>query len=425
MIYSDKQHRISSRELAKLKEALSAAHRRQSDQGWLKTAEIGALKSQIEEIEAELSHYDLLKAGQITFAKSFALEGLPSILIQARIASGMSQTDLANALGLKPQQIQRYEASDYMGASLAKLIEISRLLGVHIEELFATDHDVCGSVFSWKTVEDIVWRQFPVKDMIKRKWFTVPRGANPVETVREYFLSAAGPEFATVFHRKKMHSGTVPNEYALLAWQARVLDRARESISRQEISAFELDDAWIGDLVALTRRRDGPRRACRLLADNGIVLITEEHLPGTYLDGAAMTDSTGRPIVGLTLRYDRLDNFWFVLLHELGHVFLHLMHGLHYDFFDEEGTQESDRVEAEADRFALEALIPSDAWDQCLSRFALSEEAVRMDAQRLGIDPSIIAGRIRKEQGNYTILSSLVGQDVVAPQFEEPENAVE
>ena len=39
-----------------------------------------------------------------------------------------------------------------------------------------------------------------------------------------------------------------------------------------------------------------------------------------------MTD-TGCPVIGLTLRYDRLDNFWFVLLHELGHVFLHLMHG--------------------------------------------------------------------------------------------------
>ena len=210
MIYSDKQYRISNGELTKLKDALSVAQMRETDQEWLKTAEIDALKSQIEEIEAELAHYDLLKAGQITFAKSFALENLPSILIQARIASGMSQTDLAKALGLKPQQIQRDEASNYMGASLAKLIEISRLLGVHIEELFETDQEMRGSLFSWKTVEDVVWRQFPFKDMIKRKWFTVPRGGDPIEKVREYFLTAAGPQFATAFHRKKMHSGTVP-----------------------------------------------------------------------------------------------------------------------------------------------------------------------------------------------------------------------
>ena len=425
MIYSDKQYRISNDELTKLKEALSVAQMRETDQEWLKTAEIDALKSQIEEIEAELAHYDLLKAGQITFAKSFALESLPSILIHARIASGMSQTDLAKALGLKPQQIQRYEASDYMGASLAKLIEISRLLGVHIEGLFAADPETCGFMFSWKTVEDVVWQQFPFRDMIKRKWFTVPRGGDPIEKLREYFLTAAGPQFTTVFHRKKMHSGTVPNEYALLAWQARVLDRARKAVSRYEIPAFELDDRWIGELVILTRRKDGPRRAHRLLGAKGIVLITEKHLPGTFLDGAAMMDDTGRPVIGLTLRFDRLDNFWFVLFHELGHVFLHLMAGLHYDFFDEEGAQGSDKVETDADRFALDSLIPPDAWDKCLSRFARSEEAVQIDAKTLGIAPSIIAGRIRKEQGNYRILNGLVGRNVVRSQFEEVDDAVE
>lgn len=425
MIYSDKQYRVSNGELTKLKNALSVAQMRETDQEWLKTAEIDALKSQIEEIEAELAHYDLLKTGQITFAKSFALESLPSILIQARIVSGMSQTDLAKALGLKPQQIQRDEASNYMGASLAKLIEISRLLGVHIEELFETDQEMRGSVFSWKNVEDVVWRQFPFKEMIERKWFRVPHGGDPIEKVREYFLDAAGPQFATAFHRKKMHSGTIPNEYALLAWQARVLDRAREAISRHGIPAFDLDDRWIKKLVALTRRKDGPRRARHLLAEKGIVLITEEHLPGTYLDGAAMMGDTGRPIIGLTLRYDRLDNFWFVLFHELGHVFLHLMDGLHYDFFDEEGTRESDKVEIDADRFALDSLVPPDDWDKCLSRFALSEEAVQIDAGTLGIDPSIIAGRIRKEQADYTILNSLVGQGAVRPQLVEVDNAVE
>ena len=51
------------------------------------------------------------------------------------------------------------------------------------------------------------------------------------------------------------------------------------------------------------------------------------HLPGTYLDGAAMLSAFSQPVVALTLRYDRLDNFWFVLFHELAHVFLHLRRG--------------------------------------------------------------------------------------------------
>ena len=106
-------------------------------------------------------------------------------------------------------------------------------------------------------------------------------------------------------------------------------------------------------------------------------------------------------------------------MHELGHVFLHLFDRLRFDFFDEEGGNEGDAIEAEADKFALDALIPEALWDQCLSRFALSEEAVKIDAETIGIDPSIIAGRIRKERGNYTILNDLVGQDQVRSQLEE------
>lgn len=419
MIYSDKQYSVSSAQLAKLRDALGAAKAHVSDKAWLKQAEIDGLSSQIADIEAELAEYDLLKSGQVSFSKTYALEELPRVLVQARIASGMSQTDLAEKLGMKPQQVQRYEATDYMGASLGRLIEVSKALGVKASGSFEGPKQAGGSVFTWGDVDDIVWGQFPYKEMIKRKWFDLPRGANPLERVKDYFLHAAGPQFATVFHRKKMRSGNVPNEYALLAWQARILERAQGKLLGGTVGVFELNDRWLPELVRLTNRTDGPRRARDLLAENGIILIVERHLPGSYLDGAAMLVAGETPVVGLTLRYDRLDNFWFVLMHELGHVFLHLFDGLRFDFFDEEGGNDGDAIEVEADKFALNALIPEALWDQCLSRFALSEEAVRIDAEAIGIDPSIIAGRIRKERGNYTILNDLVGRDQVRSQLEE------
>ena len=419
MIYSDKQYGVSRAQLSKLHDALAAAKARASDQAWLKRAEIYGLKSQIVDIEAELAEYDLLKSGQVSFSKTYALEELPRVLVQARIASGMSQTDLADKLGMKPQQVQRYEATNYMGASLGRLIEISKALNVKASESFEGPKQASGSVFAWGNPDDIVWGQLPYKEMIKRKWFDLPRGANPIERVKDYFLHAAGPQFATALHRKKMRSGNVPNEYALLAWQARILERARSKIEAEEIATFELDDRWLPELVRLTKRKDGPTYARDLLAKKGIVLVVERHLPGSYLDGAAMLADDETPIVALTLRYDRLDNFWFVLMHELGHVFQHLFDGLRYDFFDEESGDDGDAIEAEADKFALDALIPEAMWDQCLSRFALSEEAVKIDAETIGIDPSIIAGRIRKERGNYTILNDLVGRDQVRSQLEE------
>ena len=100
MIYSDKQYGVSSAQLAKLQDALAAAKARASDQAWLKQAEIDGLESQIADIQAELAEYDLLKSGQASFSKTYALEELPRVLVQARIASGMSQTDLAEKLGM-------------------------------------------------------------------------------------------------------------------------------------------------------------------------------------------------------------------------------------------------------------------------------------------------------------------------------------
>jgi HTH-type transcriptional regulator/antitoxin HigA len=419
MIYSDKQYGITAGELAKLRDALAVAQIQETDKDWLKQVQTDALKSQIATMEAELSHYDLLKSGEITFAKAHSLESLPSVLVQARIAASMSQTDLAERLRMKPQQIQRYEASNYAGASLDRLIDVSKALNVHITGLFESNDASKGAVFSWEDVDEVVWKQFPAREMARRGWFDVPRKADVFEKAREYFMQAAGPQFASAYHRKKMRGGSVPNEYALLAWQARILERARGMVETNNPPEFVLDDRWVADLVALTRRSDGPNRAQALLLSKGIILTTEEHLSGTYLDGGAMLDRDGRPVIGLTLRYDRLDNFWFVLFHELGHVFLHLMDGLRYDFFDEEGTNGNDKVEREADQFALDSLIPKEKWDECLSRFAMSEEAVRIDAKNLGIDASIIAGRIRKERGDYTILTRLIGEGQVRSLFED------
>ena len=149
MIYSEEQYGISTDQLVKFKEALVAATKQETEGDWARSLEIDALKSQIAELEADLAHYDLLKSGEIAVAKSHSLEALPSTLIQARIAHGLSQSDLAEALDIEPQQVQRYEASEYMGASLAKLIEAANILKVHTAGLFEAEAAHRGMVISW------------------------------------------------------------------------------------------------------------------------------------------------------------------------------------------------------------------------------------------------------------------------------------
>lgn len=420
MIFSDRQLSISKRQLEKLESALAAVRSAPtSNQTWLREIEANALQSQITDILVEIQEYEMLRAGHVSFSERYSLADLPRILIQARIAQGLSQSDLAAELDMKPQQIQRYEATEYMGASLSRLIAISDRLGIRMSESFSTGENGAGSFLAWTSPDDVAWDKFPAKEMFRRGWIQPIIGQSDADAIRSYFYRVAGQQFVSALHRKKIRGSTLPNEIALLAWQARILELANRTIKATTLTTFSENDVWLSELVCLTQEIDGPRRAKDLLEQHGIILVIEPHLPGTYLDGAAMVSDSHHPIIGMTLRYDRLDNFWFVLFHELGHVFLHLFDNVYFDFFDEEGPIGRDHLEVEADEFALNALIPDDQWELCLSRFAPSTESVELDAERLSIHPSIIAGRIRKELNDYTLLSDLVGHGKVRNQFED------
>jgi HTH-type transcriptional regulator/antitoxin HigA len=123
------------------------------------------------------------------------------------------------------------------------------------------------------------------------------------------------------------------------------------------------------------------------------------------------------PVIGLTLRYDRLDAFWFVIMHELVHVLMHLgpENPSFYDDLDTEAR--SDPREAEADAVASEALIPSEEWNRSPASKLRSAEAAIHLARRLKIHPAIVAGRIRRAYKDYRVLSGLVGQGEVRQQF--------
>ncbi|WP_460094782.1 XRE family transcriptional regulator [Pseudomonas sp. S2_B03] len=417
MIYNERQYQSAHKQFEKLSESLNAF--KPSGVEWLDSAQLDALESKILDIKSEIKEYELIKEGKVSYLECSGLSELPKTLIYARIGLGLTQKDLAEKLGVPTQQLQRYEASSYMGASLSRLISVAEVLNVKVRESWSgAKANSADSVFCWNSVENIDWTLFPAKEMVKRGWITVKKGTSAVDQVRDYFLSGGG-QYTPALHRKKFHGENKPNEYALLAWQARVLELAREEVASGAVYEYGHTDSWMKELSSLTQIEGAPLAAKKFLAEKGIVLVLEKHLPGTYLDGAAMVLETGHPVVALTLRYDRLDNFWFVLFHELAHISLHIFDSLQMDYFDEEGGGEGDLVEREADEFALEALISSESWDSCVSRFSMTPEAVRLDAERIGIHPSILAGRIRKESNNYHVLSELLGNGKVRSCFEE------
>lgn len=134
MIKNERQYRITKAQAEKLGHTireyakLSTPHVHPV----LRKAQLDALKSQVRDLKREIVEYERLKSGKQKTIGVGSLAELPKTLIQARIARGLSQEQLAAKLGVKPQQVQRYEASEYRSASLERVTEVARVLGLKL-----------------------------------------------------------------------------------------------------------------------------------------------------------------------------------------------------------------------------------------------------------------------------------------------------
>jgi transcriptional regulator with XRE-family HTH domain/dephospho-CoA kinase len=137
VIKNERQYRITNAQAEKFEKAIREMENSSPPKGVqpkLRQAQIDALRSQWTELQEQLQEYEMLRSGKRRVLQLGSFADLPRALIQARIASGMSQEDLAERLGIKSQQVQRYEATDYLGASLSRVSDVVRVLGLQIQE---------------------------------------------------------------------------------------------------------------------------------------------------------------------------------------------------------------------------------------------------------------------------------------------------
>ena len=271
--------------------------------------------------------------------------------------------------------------------------------------------------------------RFPLREMAKRGWIPdVPDSEmkHYAAELMEGLVGRAGIRDLNVglLYRMndhcRMNAKTDP--YALRAWCWQVLVLA----DRHHHVPYEPDSitpAFLREVARLSTDQRGSLLARDLLQERGIPLITLPQLPRTYLDGAALWSADRRPVIALTLRHDRLDSFWFCLLHELAHVALHMdeENGVFVDDLTLRpgGEHQLDSREFEADRYAEEALVPQDAWEKSAAQRDPTTISVINFAQSIGVHPAVVAGRIRHERGNQRLLSQLVGSGQVRAQFDE------
>lgn len=133
MIKNERQYRITKAQAEKFQHALAQlsgpTNADEQIHPLLKKAQEDALRSQLDDLNAELEDYEALRSSHRALPDLSWFADLPRVLIQRRIAAGLSQKDLADRLGLKEQQVQRYEATEYASASFTRLRQVIQALG--------------------------------------------------------------------------------------------------------------------------------------------------------------------------------------------------------------------------------------------------------------------------------------------------------
>jgi HTH-type transcriptional regulator/antitoxin HigA len=358
--------------------------------------------------------------------RAYQFEALDPIeIIEFRMSEqGLRQKDLVPMLG------SRSRVSEVLGGKRPLTVQMIRALssglGIPADALIGRD----PSETSGKdevNVEEIDWKRFPYREMERRGWFTAAKisGSNAEEMVRSFLTQIVPSRQASVMFRRKFRGDRLDEKayYSTLAWTARVLMRAKDveaDLPRFDPAKISADT--LRDLARLSWFNNGPRLAVEFLSKCGIVVIVEPRLPNTVIDGAAMLSERGTPVIGLTLRIDRTDYFWFTLMHEVAHVWKHL-NTPDEAFIDRieriASSEKSEQKENEANRIARDSFIRRAIWERSSARLAPSNQSIQELADSLHIHPAIVAGRIQFESGHYENFREFLEPGLIQHQFNE------
>ncbi len=325
---------------------------------------------------------------------------------------GLKQQDLIPFVGSRSKVSEILNRKKNLTLSMMRGLNTG--LGIPAEVLLYEPGGKFPSRFS-----DLEWHRFPVPEMAKQGWLPAVKdiGARAEEMMREMIDRAGGFHcMSKVFFRQGFSNrmNAKADTYAVSSWCIRVLELASAKPLNQKYKKDKLSNSVLKEISKLSYFDNGPLLAREYLAKQGIHLIIVPHLTRTYLDGAAMLLPDRNPVVGMTLRYDRLDNFWFCLIHELVHIARHLSveKQILVDDLDLRKYEydKRDLIEEEADEYASSALVPKRYWDQITNMDPVTPDTVKNMAEKLKIHPAIIAGRIRFERNNYRLLTKLLEQ---------------
>ena len=309
-----------------------------------------------------------------------------------KIISGKGAVTTDTALALE----------DIFGVAAEKFLELQREYDLAIARI-STRPD------RGRATRAALFGDLPVAAMVKRGWIAASDPQNLVQVeagLTKFFGESSADKIEILPHAAKKTQVNTAATPAQMAWLYRV-----RSIAEELMVAPFLDksvDRALAELRPLMVAPEEARKVPRILAEAGIRFVVVESLPSAKIDGVCFWLDDRSPVIGLSLRHDRIDNFWFVLIHELEHV--RRRHGLLAMILDTELEGERAGVgsdvpqeEREANEAAQNFSVPQPKMTAFIARKApfFAERDLIAFASILGVHPGIVAGQLQFRTNRY------------------------
>jgi HTH-type transcriptional regulator/antitoxin HigA len=334
---------------------------------------------------------------------------LPGMYIQEELdAREWSQRDLAFILGIEEAALNKIikgkvGISIEMSKALAQAFDIDADFFSNLQKAY----DLANSAAPDPAISRraLLQTKYPAREMIKRGWIKNLEVDLLEQQLGRFFRANNDNDVSPVRHvAKKTNAGEKPTPIQE-AWLYRVMQIA-EVMDCKPYSSRALSSAILQLKEFMLDARD-VAKVPGVLENCGLRFVIVEGLPNAKIDGVCLWLDDARPVVGMTLRHDRVDNFWFVLWHELCHVLNN--DGKKEVVIDVEldGEKSTDSAqEREANRFAANRCV--DAGD--LISFSarrnnfFSERDVLHFAETLKVHPGIVVGQIHNRTKRFNLL---------------------
>lgn len=350
----------------------------------------------------------------------------PGILIKDEIDAipDLTQKELAQQLGLKPSFINEViKGKRPITADLAILLEKALGISADYWMKFQSQYEIdkarikeknilrLKNIELWNVIKDYV----PLK-YFKKLGYLTDSLAEDIQKIKEIYavndieqLISNFAQTKYAFYRKSEKLEI--DEKNIFAWSS----LAQYEAKNKTVDSFNPDNLnrLSEELkVIFYSNANTISKVDKTLDKYGIKLLLIEKPTKTPVDGFSFW-SGNNPVIALTLRHSRIDNFAFTLMHEIGHIQLHLLNNKDKSFLDIKGGKQAGKFEDEADVFAQEKLIAKDSWKTisqvkfCNKQKQVNDELVISYAQNLGIHPAILLGRICFEKDDYAFRTSI------------------